>query len=148
MDDRDRELLNVLQAEFPVVSRPYQSLAERLGTTESDILSRVRRLAESGVIRKIGPMFDTRKLGHSSVLVAMRVPSDRLDEVVAVVNSYPQVTHNYGREHEYNLWFTLICQDDEGVRRVLAEISGRTGIQDVHVLPADRIFKIGVSFDF
>lgn len=147
MDDVDRKLLNIIQTDFPVVSRPYEVLAESLGITEEEALKRVRRLVESGVIRRIGPSFDTRRLGHVSVLVAAQIPSERLEEVAKVVSSYPHVTHNYGREHRYNLWFTLVCRDEGEVRRILDEIERRTGIGDMRVLPAERMFKIRVSFE-
>jgi len=148
VDDLDRELLNILQAEFPLETRPYRVLAERLGTTEPDVVTRVNRLVRAGIIRKIGPIFDTRTLGYTSMLAAMRVPRDRLAEVAAIVSSFPEVTHNYGRHHEYNLWFTLVCRDSQEIERVISEIRARTGGADVHLLPAERMFKIGVSFEF
>jgi len=144
----DRQLLNIIQTDFPVDARPYEVLGERLGIAASEALAGVRRLMESGVIRKVGPSFDTRKLGHVSVLAAMRVPEAELAEVADVVGSYSQVTHNYGRDHEYNLWFTLVCENQEEVDRVAAEIKARTGIEDMRLLPAERVFKIRVDFEF
>lgn len=148
MDKLDRQLLNIIQTEFPVHARPYRVLGQHLGITESEALARVKRLSESGIIRRIGPSFDTRKLGHVSVLAAMKAPEARLTEVAEVVSSYPQVTHNYGRDHEYNLWFTLVCRDREEVDRLVAEMKNRTGVEEVHLLPAERIFKIRVDFEF
>ena len=148
MDDLDRDLLNTIQTDFPLDPRPYRVLGERLGIPEAEALARVQALAESGVIRRIGPSFDSRKLGHVSTLVAMKVPPDRLDEVAALISSYPQVTHNYGREHEYNLWFTLVCPSRGEIDRIASEISERTGIGDLHLLPAERMFKIRVEFEF
>lgn len=147
MDILDRELLNMIQADFPLEPRPYLAIGERLGIPESEALSRVKRLVESGIIRRIGPSFDTRRIGRVSTLMAMKVPSDRLEEVASLVSSYPQVTHNYGREHEYNLWFTLVCPDWQEVARIAAEIKSRTGIEDLHLLPAKRLFKIRVEFE-
>ena len=148
MDEMDKRLLNVIQADFPISPRPYRVLGERLGMTEDEALSRTRALVDSGIIRRIGPSFDSRKLGHKSTLVAARVPGERLREVADIVNSFPQVTHNYGREHEYNLWFTLICRDEPEIERVVSEIEARTGISDMHVLPAEQMFKVRVSFEF
>lgn len=148
MDYLDRQLLNIIQVDFPIASRPYQILGERLGISESEVLERMHRLFETGIIRKIGPSFDTRKLGHVSILVAARVPEERVDEVAHIISSYPQVTHNYGREYEYNLWFTLICRDEGEMNDILESIKSRTGISEMHTLPAERTFKIKVEFEF
>ena len=148
MDDLDKRLLNIIQSGFPIVSRPYAEIGEDLGISEDEALERTKRLVESGIIRRIGPSFDTRKLGHSSTLVAARVTTHRLAEVAETVNSYPQVTHNYGREHEYNLWFTLVCRDAAEMERLVSEIRIRTGVEDMHVLPAERMFKLRVEFEF
>ncbi|MCL6630042.1 MAG: AsnC family transcriptional regulator [Armatimonadetes bacterium] len=148
MDYLDRQLLNIIQVDFPIASRPYQILGERLGISESEVLERVHRLFETGIIRKIGPSFDTRRLGHVSILVAARVPEERVDEVAHIISSYPQVTHNYGRESEYNLWFTLICRDEGEMNDILESIKSRTGISEMHMLPAERTFKIKVEFEF
>ncbi|MGB9588366.1 MAG: AsnC family transcriptional regulator [Armatimonadota bacterium] len=148
MDYLDRQLLNIIQVDFPIASRPYQILAERLGISESEVLERVHRLFETGIIRKIGPSFDTRRLGHVSILVAARVPEERVDEVAHIISSYPQVTHNYGRKSEYNLWFTLICRDEGEMNDILESIKSRTGISEMHMLPAERTFKIKVEFEF
>lgn len=134
--------------DFPIASRPYQILGERLGISESEVLERVHRLFETGIIRKIGPSFDTRRLGHVSILVAARVPEERVEEVAHIISSYPQVTHNYGRESEYNLWFTLICRDEGEMNDILESIKSRTGISEMHMLPAERTFKIKVEFEF
>jgi len=148
VDDLDRRLLNIIQTDFPITPRPYRVLGERLGITEVEALDRVRRLKESGIIRRIGPSFDTRKLGHASILAAARVPAERLDEVAGVISSFPEVTHNYGREAEYNLWFTLVCRNAEQIERTLEEIKSRTGISDIHALPSERVFKVRVNFEF
>jgi len=148
LDYLDRQLLNIIQVDFPIASRPYQILGERLGISESEVLERVHRLFETGIIRKIGPSFDTRRLGHVSILVAARVPEERVEEVAHIISSYPQVTHNYGRESEYNLWFTLICRDEGEMNDILESIKSRTGISEMHMLPAERTFKIKVEFEF
>jgi DNA-binding Lrp family transcriptional regulator len=148
MDELDRRLLNTIQSDFPITSRPYAVLGEMLGVSEDDALARTKKLARSGVIRRIGPAFDTRKLGHTSTLVAAKVPPDRLAEVAEIVSSFPQVTHNYGRDHEFNLWFTLVCRNEAEMERVVNEIKARTGASDMHALPAERMFKLRVEFEF
>jgi len=148
MDDLDKQLLNIIQTDFPISTYPYRVLGERLGVGEDEALERVRALVEAGVIRRIGPSFDSRRLEHVSTLVTAKVPAERLEEVAEIVNSFPQVTHNYSRDFEYNLWFTLICRTDAEIERVVGEIKARTGISDVHVLPARRFFKLRVDFEF
>lgn len=148
MDKLDAQLLNIIQSEFPISQRPYEMIAAKLGITEDEALTKVRNLVQSGVIRRLGAAFDTRKLGHVSTLVAAKVPVDRLQNVADIVSSFSQVTHNYGRDHEFNLWFTLICRDTGEIKRVVDQIKARTGVSDMHVLPAEQMFKLRVEFEF
>ncbi len=135
-----------LQSGLPLVPMPYNALAEELGVTRGSILRAIRWLCAKGIIRKLGAVFDLRNLGYASTLCAVRVPPDRVDEVAAVINAYPGVTHNYLREHDYNLWFTLIASSEEELCRLIQEIRQRTGIDDIISLPALRTFKIAVNF--
>ncbi len=146
MDEIDRKLLNIIQSDFPIAQRPYEILGNRLGISAQEALARVGALIESGIVRRIGPSFDSQRLGHVSALVAAKVPTEYLEQVAAVVSSYPQVTHNYGRDCEYNLWFTLICENQEQLERVLQEIKHKAGIEEMACLPAKRVFKIQVDF--
>ena len=148
MDEIDRRLLNVIQTYFPINARPYDVLGDRLGITGDEALKRVQALADAGIIRRIGPSFDIRRLGHVSTLIAAKVPPDRLEEVAAVISSFPEVTHNYGRDFEYNLWFTLVCERPEQIDAVIDRIRSKTGISDIHTLPSVRTFKIKVDFQF
>ncbi|MZP28849.1 AsnC family transcriptional regulator [Heliobacterium undosum] len=145
LDDLDRRLLTIIQSSFPIVAEPYKQLAETLGTTESDVIERVQRFKDQGLVRRIGGIFDSRALGYKSTLCAMKAPADKLDLAIEVVNSYPGVTHNYLREHEFNVWFTLITPSPEYMDKVLDEIREKTGCE-VHNLPAVRFFKIKVDF--
>ncbi|SHF65322.1 DNA-binding transcriptional regulator, Lrp family [Desulfofundulus australicus DSM 11792] len=147
LDSMDKQLLNIIQSNLPIDPEPYRKLAEILGTTEEDILGRLKRLIEKGVIRRLGAIFDSRKVGYCGTLCAMKVPEDRIEEVVAVVNSFPGVTHNYLRDHPYNIWFTLLVESQVELENILQEIKKRTGISDMLNLPASRIFKILVNFD-
>lgn len=148
MDQVDRKILNIVQANFPIVERPFQVLAEQVGMSEEEVLKRTSDLIDSGVIRQIGPVFDSQKLGYKSTLVAMAVPPAQLDEVAQIVNRYPEVTHNYGREDTYNLWFTLIAPSQERIEEILREMREKTGITKILNLPAQRLFKIRVEFNF
>ena len=148
MDDIDRLLLNTIQSDFPIRERPFDTLGQRLGISGDEALNRVRALVEAGMIRKVGASFDTRRLGHVSALVAAKVRPDRLEEAARIVSEYPEVTHNYGRDFEYNLWFTLVCETLDRLDSVIAEIAFRAGIESIHKLPAQRTFKIKVDFEF
>lgn len=147
LDHLDRRLLNLVQSDFPICPRPYQVLAEQLGITEQEVLQRLERLMQQDVIRRLGGVFDSRKLGYKGTLCAVKVPQDRIDEVAAVINSYLGITHNYLRDHEYNMWFTILAQSPAKVEQILKEIKEKTGIEDIINLPSQRFFKVLVNFD-
>ncbi len=109
MDRIDRAILNEIQSNFPLRVRPFREVGRKLGLSEKEVLTRVSRLKKEGIIRRLGANFNSRKLGFTSTLCAAKVPKRRLDEFVAVVNEYPGVTHNYEREADYNIWFTVIA---------------------------------------
>lgn len=135
-----------LQSGLPPVSRPFKALGEELGATQGSVLRAMRWLSGKGIVRRLGATFDSQSLGYASTLCAVRVPPERLEEVAAVINAYPGVTHNYLREHDYNLWFTLIARSAERLSSLIQEIGQRAGIQDIISLPAVKIFKIDVTF--
>ncbi len=145
MDVYDKEILNIIQSSFPLDSRPYAIIGEQIGLSEDETLKRVNTLRETGVIRRLGGNFGSRELGWRSTLCAAQVPEDKLDCFISEVNQYPGVTHNYLRENEFNIWFTLIAPDLESVEKTLASISQATGIKILN-LPADKMFKIKVDF--
>ena len=147
MDDVDRELLNEIQTGFPITGRPFQDLGVRLNCSEEEILTRVRRLKREGIIRRIGGNFDSKGLGFATTLCAARVPEDKIQGFVEVVNRYPEVTHNYLRDNPYNIWFTLVARSSELACRYMEEIKEQTGVRDILNLPSVRIFKILVDFD-
>ena len=147
MDAVDKRILNILQTRFPVVPEPYDAVGAELGISGDEVLERVKRLKDNGVIRRIGAVFDSRKLGYTSTLCAARVPENQVRSFVEVVNGYPGVTHNYRRSHEYNIWFTFIAPDPDALEKALAEIRQRTGITDVISMPAVRTFKINATFE-
>lgn len=145
LDLMDKRLLDIIQTGFPLVPRPYASLGQQLGITEEEALNRVRRMKTNKVIRRIGANFQSAKLGFRSTLCAAKVPETQLDSFVAEVNSHSGVTHNYLRNHAYNIWFTLIGPSWEDVCATLEEITRRTGIAVLN-LPAARLYKIRVDF--
>jgi radical SAM protein with 4Fe4S-binding SPASM domain len=146
LDPLDEKLLAAIQADFPLVERPFEALAAALGAGAEDLIARVRRMRSEGVIRRLGAVFDTRRLGYVSTLVAARIPPDRLAEVAAMVSEVPAVTHNYGRRHSYNLWFTLTAESEAEIERILAGLRARAGIGEFHSLPALAMYKIQATF--
>ena len=147
LDEMDRLILNEIQSYFPIEAEPYLALAEKLGCFEVEVLERVQNLKDRQIIRRIGANCNSRKLGYTSTLCAARVPQGYMRRFVEVVNSYPGVTHNYRRDHAYNIWFTLIAPAVEEIERILREISDLTGVKEIMSLPAERIFKIQVDFE-
>ena len=147
MDDTDRAILNRIQSDFPIISRPYRAIAKDLGLDEDELIQRLRRLKDRGIIRRIGGNFSPDKLGFVSTLCAARVPADRIDLFARVVNRYTGVTHNYQRDNEFNIWFTFIAPSMEEIRRNIEEISRETGVTDILNLPATRVFKIRAHFN-
>lgn len=145
LDDLDRAILNEIQSHFPIASRPYEEVGSRVGAPEDEVIRRVQAMMDSGVIRRIGANFTSRKLGYTSTLCAAQVPPERLERFVEVVNRYPGVTHNYLRRHHFNVWFTLIAESLERLDQILAEISEASGVE-VLSLPAQEVFKIKVDF--
>ncbi|NQE05238.1 putative HTH-type transcriptional regulator [ANME-1 cluster archaeon GoMg1] len=153
LDNRDKELLQYLQDAFPVAKSPWAEIGEKLGITAEEVLSRSQRLSSDGVIRKLRTILNGQKIqACSSTLMAMRVPAERMEDVVSVVNEYMSVTHNYQREHDYNLWFTVTTcgSGGKGLRSTVEEIKERIGIPDSDVLdlPTTRVFKVDVRFKF
>ncbi len=148
LDKIDKKLLNRLQRSFPLAPEPFLVLGNLVGIPEEEALDRVKRLVSSGVIRRIGAVFDTKRMGFVSTLVTAAVPEEKLPEFVAVVNSFRGVTHNYRRNHRYNVWLTLIAASEEELSGVLAAIGEKTGITDILSLRSERTFKIDARFEF
>lgn len=146
MDSINKSLLELIQDNFPISPEPYKDLAITLGITEEEVLKRIKNLQSDGIIRRLGGIFDSRKLGYKSTLCAMKVPTDRIDEIAAIINSYHGITHNYLREHEYNMWFTLIAPSRKHIDKICNEIKIKTGIDNLMELPAKKFFKINVKF--
>ncbi len=147
MDDVDRAIVNEIQSDFPITPRPYHELGKRFQLSEAEVLERLKRLKAEGVIRRIGGNFNSKSLDFTSTLCAAKVPEEKLDRFVEVVNSYPGVTHNYLRNHKYNVWFTFIAQNVHLIEKALKEISSATGVTEIINLPAVKQFKIKVDFE-
>ncbi len=144
LDDLDRRLLDDFQRDFPLAPAPYAVLAERLGCTEEEVLRRLARLRDLGAVSRIGAVIRPNTVG-ASCLAAIEVPAERLEEVAAIVNAYPQVNHNYEREHRLNLWFVVAADDANERRRVLDDIAARTGLEVID-LPMECDYRLDLGF--
>ena len=147
MDDLDKEILNEIQWSFPLVTRPFDAIAKKFDTTPEIIKDRLHSLKEIGVLRQLSAIFDTRKLGYTSSLVAMEIESDKLEDVANQINRHPGVSHNYERDHQFNLWFTLAVPPGTDLKQELEKFNVLKGIKKVRMLPTLQLFKIGVKLD-
>ena len=145
MDDKDREILQMLQGNFPLDSEPYKVIGDKLWIDEHSVISRVVRMLQNGDIRYVGPFFDSRKLGYKGSLLAINVPEDRIDEIAEVINQFPEVTHNYLRDGNPNMWFTLITNSPERQTEILEKIKSETGIDKIFSFPSKKYFKVKVD---
>jgi siroheme decarboxylase len=144
-DDLDRKILDILQNDFPLAVKPYAVMADSLSISEDELISRIAVMKDSGLIRRIGGIMDSRKLGFYSTLCAVSVPAGRLDEAALIINQQPGVTHNYQRDHNYNMWFTLTMPSREEAVTVLQELKSSLGLNIIS-MPAEKVYKIKVSF--
>jgi siroheme decarboxylase len=149
LDDVDRKLLNLMQGSFPIAARPYLRVAELGGMSETEAMSRVQRLLEQRIIRQVTPIFDTRALGYSSMLVAAKVDPEHPHRAAHVINEHPGVSHNYLRNHDFNLWFTIATEPDSelGLEGTLEVLARESGAESVRQLPTLRLFKIRMDLE-
>ncbi|MBN1530651.1 MAG: AsnC family transcriptional regulator [Thermoleophilaceae bacterium] len=149
LDDLDRRLLNLLQGRFPLEPRPFARVAELAEVGEDEVLARTRRLLDDRIIRQLTPIFDTRVLGYRSMLVAARVDPDHPWRAAKIINSHPGVSHNYLRNHDFNMWFTIATEPGSrlGLEGTLDVLSELTGAESVRQLPTVRLFKIRMDLE-
>lgn len=145
LSNLEKHLLNDFQHGFPLVSRPYQKIADELGTTEETVIETLNNLQQTGYVSRVGAVFRANSIG-ASTLAAMAIPEDELEQVAALVNEYSEVNHNYQREHHYNLWFVLTASDEHTLNAILDDIEHRTG-HSVMYLPMLEDFHIDLGFD-
>jgi len=147
LDAIDKTLLNDIQWVFPLVERPYLEIAKKHKISEEDVMRRISILKEMGIIRQINAIFDTRRLGYKSALIAFSVKPEKLDNVAEMVNKHPGVSHNYERNHEYNMWFTLAVPPGSDIKQDLYKMASLEGVIKYRVLPTLKLYKIGVRLD-
>jgi DNA-binding Lrp family transcriptional regulator len=149
LDDLDKRLLNLMQGQFPIAARPYQHVAAQAGIAEDEVLGRVQHLIDERIIRQVTPIFDTRALGYSSMLVAAKVDPDNPWRAANVINAHPGVSHNYLRNHEFNIWFTIATEPDSplGLQGTLTTLARLAGAESVRQLPTLKLFKIRMDLE-
>lgn len=146
MDHTDRAIINHLQGGFPLCARPYLAVAQTLGIGEEELLARLQALLEKKILSRFGPMYHAEKLGGGLTLAALAVPPERFEEVSEIVNAFPEVAHNYAREHPLNMWFVLATETPERIGEVIAEIEARTGLR-VFNLPKEKEYFVGLRLE-
>src|ERR1051325_8938312 len=147
LDLLDKRLLNDIQWTFPLSERPFLKISLSYGVSESEIIHRISKLKTKGLIRQINAIFDTRKLGYKSALVAFSVKPDKVDFVANEINKHPGVSHNYERSHEFNIWFTLAVGPNDDMKIVLNDMASLDGVIKYRLLPTLKLYKIGVKLD-
>jgi len=149
LDEADKRLLNLMQGSFALTPRPFAHVAGLAGLTEAEVMTRVQRLLDKRIIREITPIFDTRVLGYESMLVAAKVDPEHPHRAAKVINAHPGVTHNYLRNHEFNLWFTIATEPGSrlGLSGTLDVLAEETGAQSIRQLPTLKLFKIRMDLE-
>lgn len=146
LDDTDRTLINALQGNFPLSCRPFAEVGERFGLSEQQVLERLQRLLDARVLTRFGPMFQIERIGGAFCLAAMQVPEADFERVTAVVNAFPEVAHNYRREHALNMWFVLATETPEGIEATAERIEAATGLP-VFLFPKEREYFVEMKLE-
>lgn len=147
MDEKDRLILNLVQREIPLVSEPFDSIGKKVGLSAEEVIARLKKLKEEGVIRRFGAFFEPSKIGFLSTLCAARCPKEKENQLSSALNELPEVTHNYRRASEYNFWFTVIAPTEDDIERIIGHLKKKTGVEDIISMKATKRFKIDARFE-
>lgn len=147
LDEKDRLILNLVQKEIPLEKEPFARIGEDLGLSAEEVITRIKRLREKGIIRRLGAFFDPAKLGYVSTLCAARCPQEKEKIWISAVNEHPEVTHHYRRRGEYNFWFTIIAPSEEHIQNIMEDLKKETGVEDIISMRATKRFKIDARFE-
>ncbi len=149
MDQLDSKILKALQDEFPISDKPYDILAAKLQITVDELYSHIQQMIKTGLIRRIGLSIDSKKIGFSSTLSAVSVPAEDIEHASEIIGSFPEVTHSYLRNDEFNIWFTIIAADELRIENILKQIQTQLSLKDSQILnlPAKRFFKLDARFN-
>lgn len=146
MDELDRQIINKLQGGFPICEHPFKVVAMLLNTTEQELLQRIDQLLKEGFLSRFGPLYHAEKLGGGLTLAALAVPEQAFEKITNIVNSFPEVAHNYAREHELNMWFVIATEKPERINEVIKDIETQTNLK-VYNVPKEAEYYIGLRFE-
>ncbi|MFK5949131.1 MAG: AsnC family transcriptional regulator [Methylococcales bacterium] len=144
MDEVDKQIINHLQGGFPVCDSPYQVVAEQLGLTEASLIYRIKRLLDTGLLSRFGPLFHAEQMGGALTLAAVKAPEQQFDQIADIINSFPEVAHNYARSHELNMWFVIATNLPERLSEVIDEIQQQTQLR-VYNMPKINEYFVGLK---
>ena len=146
MDDIDRHIINSLQDGFPICDAPYQQLAEQMGLTEQTLITRLQALLDSGTLTRFGPLYHAERMGGALTLAALTAPAERVDEVAGIINAFPEVAHNYARNHALNIWFVIATEAPGQIQDVITAIEQQTGLA-VYNMPKINEYFVGLKLE-
>jgi DNA-binding Lrp family transcriptional regulator len=146
MDEIDRKIINTLQNGFPVCEAPYQQVAGQLGLTEQELIARLKALLDNGTLTRFGPLYNAEQMGGALTLAAVKAPPDRFDEIAGIINSFPEVAHNYARSHELNMWFVLATEMPEEILETISAIEQQTGLT-VYNMPKIKEYFVNLKLE-
>ncbi len=144
MDDVDRLIINTLQDSFPICTSPYKQIAEQLGLEEMELISRLQHLLDNGTLSRFGPLYNAEQMGGALTLAAVKVPNEYFDEVAGIINAFPEVAHNYARNHEMNMWFVLATETPEQIQKTITAIEQKTGLM-VYNMPKQKEYFVNLK---
>ncbi|MGZ8161348.1 MAG: Lrp/AsnC family transcriptional regulator [Methylobacter sp.] len=146
MDEIDRKIINILQNGFPVCEAPYQQVAGQLGLTEQELIARLKALLDSGILTRFGPLYNAEQMGGALTLAALKAPAGQFDEVTTIVNRFPEVAHNYARDHALNMWFVLATETPEQILQTITDIEQQTGLT-VYNMPKIKEYFVNLKLE-
>ena len=145
-DSIDAQLINFLQEGFPICESPYRQVASKLGLAENEVLTRLQTLLDDGIISRFGPLYHAERMGGALTLAAIKVPLEQFEQVTDIVNAFPQVAHNYARNHELNMWFVLATETQQVLEQTLVDIELQTGLR-VYNMPKLNEYFVGLKLE-
>jgi siroheme decarboxylase len=146
MDEIDRHIINALQDGFPICDAPYQQVAVQLGLTELELINRLQVLLDNGTLTRFGPLYHAELMGGALTLAAVKAPPVRFAEVTGIINAFPEVAHNYARNHALNMWFVIATETPEQIQNTITEIEQQTGLTVVN-MPKINEYFVGLKLE-
>ncbi len=146
MDEIDKQIINALQDGFPICDTPYLQVAMQLGLAEQELIDRLKALLDNGILTRFGPLYNAEQMGGALTLAAVKAPIERFDEITEIINSFPEVAHNYARSHELNMWFVIATETPEQIRKTIDAIERKTGLI-VYNMPKNKEYFVNLKLE-